>query len=282
MTLTAEQQNERSHYVRGGLGDTYTITGIEEGKTHYFLTSGSTGVSVPRMGVVPEIGDTVTMYYVNGKWTSFRGADINGVPLYFKTDAEVEAERQEERERRAVEKRQAFEDGKDALDAQYEALPGVFKQRIDRFRAGNPDFRVEYEAYEMFSCTEGVKFAEAARAAVDAHANDAEVDAFYADPAKLRDAAYGSSEATTTEPENPYTRWLVWAQALNSKAYDYDYKRQQTLIGSDGGHSGNTFGMAMRLAWLYIEHPDFVAKEHGAMVPLVGCKDYGCTHEEAS
>lgn len=285
MSLTAEQQNERSVHVLDGLGETYTISSVEDhgaGHGYSISTTDSTGFGMPKLGTTPRVGDTVTMYYVNGKWTQFRGMDLNGVPMYFKTDAEVEAERQEYIAKREIEQRMAFEDGKAALDAQYDALPDVFKQRIDRFRAGNPDFRWEYEAYEMFSCTEGVKFAEAARAAVDSHANDAEVDAFYADATKLRDAAYGSSAESITEPDNAYTRWLEWARALNSKAYDYDYKRQQALIGSDDGHSGNTFGMAMRLAWLYIEHPDFVAKEHGAMVPLVGCKDYGCTHEEAS
>lgn len=284
MTLTPEQQMERSQHVRGGLGRTYyTIESVEDrGDGYNVLTTESGGFGMPKLGITPEAGDLVTLYYVNGRYTPFRGMDLNGVPLYFKTDAEVESERQAEHERYAAKKRQAFEDGKAGLDAQYDALPNVFKQRIDRFRAGNPDFRVEYEAYEMFSCTEGVKFAEAARAAVDSHTNDAEVDAFYADAAKLRDAAYGASEASITEPENPYTRWLEWARALNSKAYDYDYTRQKALIGSDDGHSGNTFGMAMQLAWLYIEHPDFVAKAHGALVPLVGCKDYGCTHEEVS
>ena len=48
-------------------------------------------------------------------------------------------------------------------------------------------------------------------------------------------------------------------------------------------HSGNTYGMAVTLAFIYITKPDHVAKMHGALCPLVGCKDYGCwsTTEEA-
>ena len=44
----------------------------------------------------------------------------------------------------------------------------------------------------------------------------------------------------------------------------------------DTGHSGNTWGMSLRLAWLLAEKPDLLAKEHGALCPLVGCEDCGC------
>lgn len=43
-----------------------------------------------------------------------------------------------------------------------------------------------------------------------------------------------------------------------------------------GDHSGNTFGTACVLARLYVKDPTLVPKMHGAMCPLVGCKDYGC------
>lgn len=46
-------------------------------------------------------------------------------------------------------------------------------------------------------------------------------------------------------------------------------------------HSGNTFGCACRIAWLLVEHPDLVVKEHGALCPLVGCENYGCWAQEA-
>lgn len=45
-------------------------------------------------------------------------------------------------------------------------------------------------------------------------------------------------------------------------------------------HSGNTFGMAALLARTYVEKPEFVPKQHGALTPLVGCQAYGCKHEE--
>lgn len=60
------------------------------------------------------------------------------------------------------------------------------------------------------------------------------------------------------------------------------YKAQMKAVpGLSDQHSGNTFGFAVRLGWLYLARPDDVVLEHGALVPLVGCLDYGCTHEPA-
>jgi hypothetical protein len=231
-----------------------------------------------KYGVMPRIGDVVSLYTV--KCSIIRGIDLNGRALFYRTDIELENEHQKLVAQLERDRKERFEKAKDTLDAQYDALPDVFKQRIDKFRNANPDFRWEYESYEMFCCTEAVAFAEAARQAVDGHANDAEVDAFYGNVELLQKAAYGSREEAVSESDNPYVRWLVWANALNSKAYDYDYQRQLQVLRCSNGHSGNTFGAAMQLAWLYIEHPDFVEKAHGALTPLVGCKKYGCPHDE--
>lgn len=56
-----------------------------------------------------------------------------------------------------------------------------------------------------------------------------------------------------------------------------NWDRQMALVPKlDEGHSGNTFGFSLRLAYLNKTMPELVEKEHGAMCPLVGCKDYGC------
>jgi hypothetical protein len=41
-------------------------------------------------------------------------------------------------------------------------------------------------------------------------------------------------------------------------------------------HSGNTFGAACHLAHGYLAETDSLFKFHGALCPLVGCKEYGC------
>lgn len=56
-----------------------------------------------------------------------------------------------------------------------------------------------------------------------------------------------------------------------------DWSDQKKRVpGLDEGHSGNTFGAASRLAWLFLTKPELVELEHGALCPLVGCTAYGC------
>lgn len=52
--------------------------------------------------------------------------------------------------------------------------------------------------------------------------------------------------------------------------------QREALPDLGGDHSGNTFGAAMRLAWLFVTSPENVERQHGAMCPLVGCGAYGC------
>lgn len=52
-------------------------------------------------------------------------------------------------------------------------------------------------------------------------------------------------------------------------------EQKAAVPGLDDGHSGNTFGFAVRLAAHYVTDPENVVLEHGAMCPLVGCKEYG-------
>jgi hypothetical protein len=44
----------------------------------------------------------------------------------------------------------------------------------------------------------------------------------------------------------------------------------------DDGHSGNTWGTALRLAVLLCERPELVARDHAGICALVGCEDAGC------
>ena len=52
---------------------------------------------------------------------------------------------------------------------------------------------------------------------------------------------------------------------------------QRMLVDIDDGHSNNTFGCSVFLAKQYLTNPDDVDLIHGAMCPLVGCWDYGCS-----
>lgn len=125
-------------------------------------TTSSTGFGLDtKYGVLPEVGDTITLYTKN--YSLIRGMDLNGVEIFYKTDEDLEFERAkwlfEENER----KQKSFAKNQKKMDKQYFKLPKIFQQRIDRFRANNPTFRVDYESYELFCCEQAVIIAKACK-----------------------------------------------------------------------------------------------------------------------
>lgn len=60
---------------------------------------------------------------------------------------------------------------------------------------------------------------------------------------------------------------------------ELDYNGQQEAFASSDQHSGNTWGSSMLYARVYLTDPESIPLLHGAMCPLVGCKDYGCHAE---
>lgn len=98
-------------------------------------------------------------FWGRGLGYAVRGVAVDGQVLFYRTAMEQKAkelERQAEQDRK---RREKFEAEREKLDALYEALPDVFKRRIDRFRKGHPDFRWQYEAYELASCRAALQVA---------------------------------------------------------------------------------------------------------------------------
>ena len=126
-------------------------------------------------------------------------------------------------------KRAVFEESRESMDAQYEALPRIFRERLDKFRRNNPDFRWKYEPYELFVCEEAVRIAE---------------------------------ELETPDEVVAFGKMT--------------YEEQKARVTLSDGHSGNTFGMVMRLAYLFLSDEAGVEQMHGALAPLVGSEEYGC------
>jgi len=230
--------------------DTITaVTGPSNG--YYDVRMGNMGLGVaeqyddaPPHGIVPNVGDAIRIYGRFGR--PIRGIEINGRTVFYRTPAEQEAHQAREVERMKQERRDRFEAERDSLDAQYAALPEVFRERVDRFRANNPDFRWEFESYELFCCTEAVKLAQHLKTPEEAQ----------------RYSALASHE--TYEADK--ARW------------DREWKELRGIDRAAGladGHSGNTHGAAVALACWYLIHPENVTKMHGALSPLVGSKSYG-------
>lgn len=108
-----------------------------------------------------EPGQTVKLYG-RGFGYPVRGIVIDDVVWRYETEDEHRESQRREHEAAEQKRRDEFEaTGRAELDAKYAALPALFQQRIDRFRANNPDFRWKYEGYEIFTCEQAVVIADA-------------------------------------------------------------------------------------------------------------------------
>lgn len=143
------------------------IKNVTEDDGHFYIDiegSWSFGLD-KKYGAIPRVGDHVTLHTKNV--STVRGVELNNIQVFYKSDADLEAERNEWLINYDKEKLATFEKNKAQLDADYESLPENFKKRIDRFRKNNPKFRVEYEDYEMFCCKEALKIAAVCKTTAD-------------------------------------------------------------------------------------------------------------------
>lgn len=192
--------------------------------------SDSTGIGVEKCETPPKVGQTARLYG-RGLGYPVRGIVVEGNVLYYRTPEQETQHRQSLSAKHVADKRAKFEERRAQLDAAYRDLHPAFKARLDKFRSSNPNFRWEFEAYEMSCCT---------------------------------DAQNISSKLRTVEAID---EWLK-----------LPFERQKEQVSIFDGHSGNSFGCAVHLAKLFLDDPKNVILAHGALTPLVGCKDYGCPH----
>lgn len=113
-----------------------------------------------KWGVEPKVGDVVELYG-DGMGRPIEGVRINGKIVFQYSDEQIEINRQEWLKKNEEEKQKKFEDHKVEMDKAYDGLIPEFKARIDRFRAKNPKFRIDMEAYEVFVCEEAMKLIKA-------------------------------------------------------------------------------------------------------------------------
>lgn len=121
--------------------------------------------------VVPHVGSEAR-FYGRGIGYTVRGLVINGQVAFYRTAEEQERLHREQCEEQARQRREKFEQNRTKLDAAFAVLPEPFQRRIMRFRHARPDFRWEYEPYEMFTCEQAVVIAQAFK-------TPAQIDAFH-------------------------------------------------------------------------------------------------------
>ena len=194
--------------------------------------------------IVPEVGD-VCWLFGEGIGFTMRGLAIEGYVVFYRTK-----EQEEERHRQWCEdekhrKQVAFEANKEDMDKRFAKLPRFFQRRIQRRRDNNPNFRWDFESYELFVCEQAVQIAKGVR------------------PYVLE------SNARKVMPET--------LTAFFQQFQDKPYEEQKRLIPAlDNGHSGNTFGCACVLAQLWLMGKfRAVVDLHGALSSLVGSEAYG-------
>lgn len=207
----------------------------DEGKYYSIRTNEGWWLSLDKgkCAAAPVVGQTAR-FYGRGIGSPVRGVDLDGVEVYYQTEDEYRAASVLEAEVRNSARRAEADASRTARDAAVAALPDCFQKRIARFRRNNPDFYWEHEPYEMASCVDAVKIAEALRSKGD--------------------------------PKETLTAFR-----------DLGWEEQKAVVPDlDSGHSGNTFGMAVRLAYLYLTDERLVFAEHAAISALVGCEEAGC------
>lgn len=118
--------------------------------------TGTSGFYREEVAKVAKKGNKIEVYIANG--SLIRQVNINGKPVWWLTSEQVKEEDRKWKEEYEQKKQEEFIKNKEQMDADYEALPVVFKHRIDVFRQYClTDFRVEYESYEIFALKEAVK-----------------------------------------------------------------------------------------------------------------------------
>lgn len=185
---------------------------------------------VLRKAIVPKVGDRLRLYGRLGY--PIEGIAVNDAVVFYRDEEMRAASRRRYLEERDAEQRRSFSLNKAQMDADYDALPEIFRSRIDRFRAENPDFRHGSEGYEVFCLSEAVKIADwcEAEAAVDrARRKHDEVT-----PLSVWDDAVHAEK-----PEgsiDPMWGWLTEAKVVSD------------------GHSNNTFGGALTYSRILLQH----------------------------
>lgn len=140
--------------------ETNVITKVTEYENWYEISQDGTCCGIKKeYGVIPKVGDKLTVHTKGGAFGTIRGMDLNGKKIFWKTDEELEAERVEWLRKNEEEKQQKYKENVSEMDKRYNALPKCFQERIDKFRSNNDRFRIDFESYELFCCEQAVLIA---------------------------------------------------------------------------------------------------------------------------
>jgi hypothetical protein len=138
----------------------YKITKVVDEDTHWGIhTTESSLLSFPKVeGATPKEG-SVLRTYPGGFGRQVRGVFVDGQKVYYRTEEEEKERHKQWVAEEDRKKREEAEKNAPEVDARVAKLPGPFQDRIKGFRERNPNFRWEFEPYELFCCEQAVVFA---------------------------------------------------------------------------------------------------------------------------
>lgn len=132
---------------------------VEHDDVWAIVSERGTGFSLSKeYGVEPKVGDELVFYGQFGM--RVQGVDLNGEPVFFKTEAELEFDHAKFRLDLETKRARQFEEAREQLDADYARMHPAFQKRLDRFRAEDPNFRWSDEGYESFCLVEATVIIE--------------------------------------------------------------------------------------------------------------------------
>lgn len=228
---------------------TMKVTEITDDRVELREVDGSTGCA-PR--VPPDhglaVGDTVDVEFTHAVFGEVVRVTHHGHTVLHRDDVTRAMEHARTSLTGDLRKLDDFAERREEIRSTYDGLPQPFRDRIDKFvDTKGPSWWWEFGSYELSACTDAVLIARAA-------AKDLGLEPGVGiDSDDIREAV---------------AQWVKHAEP-------------ETIPGAFDGHSGNSWAFAQRLASLWLTDPAMVVLEHGALTPLVGCKEYGCPHEPA-
>lgn len=144
----------------------YKLTEVTKCEDGFSVLSDCTGffMQTQNIGnVTPKVGDTITLFFINGYGTEIIGMNLNGKKLYLKTPEQLEKEHAVQAARRRKEQLELFEENKEKFDQIFASFPALIRHRISLYKTYATDFRVEHEGYELHAILLGVKIYEACK-----------------------------------------------------------------------------------------------------------------------
>ena len=138
-----------------------TVEPSEEGEVPSFMLAtelGHTRRANPQNLPLPVKGETARFYGSFG--LPIRGLSIGDRVYTYSTKAEADAEHALWVANLNTQREAAYEANRTAFEAEVERLPEAFRKRIKRFMQ-KPGWAAEFGAYELATCKEAIKIADA-------------------------------------------------------------------------------------------------------------------------